>query len=131
MIAADTSSWIAYLQDAAGADVASLRRGLAARAQAMVPAVISELLSFPALPNEHRGALLHLPRLPLAEGFWERAGDLRRVVLSRGRKARLGDTLIAQTCLDHAVSLITSDPDFAAFAAAAGLEALLHSTRVE
>jgi predicted nucleic acid-binding protein len=42
-------------------------------------------------------------------------------VLAAKRRARLGDALIAQSCLDHQVRLITRDRDFRHFARAAGL----------
>jgi predicted nucleic acid-binding protein len=42
-------------------------------------------------------------------------------VLAKGRKARLGDALIAQSCIDGGVALVTRDRDFRAFADAAGL----------
>lgn len=130
MIAADTSTWIAHFQDSRGSDVAALRRALEDHALVMVPAVICELLSFPPLPDAHKAAMLRLPQLPLTDGYWQRAGDLRRIVLSRGRKARLGDALIAQACVDHAVPLLTRDRDFVAFAETAGLQALLPSAPV-
>jgi predicted nucleic acid-binding protein len=41
--------------------------------------------------------------------------------LAKGLKARLADTLIAQSCLDHGVPLITHDTDFRHFAALRGL----------
>jgi predicted nucleic acid-binding protein len=34
----------------------------------------------------------------------------------------LADSLIAQSCLDHDVELLTRDPDFATFADLAGLK---------
>jgi hypothetical protein len=43
-------------------------------------------------------------------------------VLSNKRKARLGDALIAQCCIDREIPLITRDRDFQAFADAAGLD---------
>jgi predicted nucleic acid-binding protein len=55
-------------------------------------------------------------------GFWERAGELPAKVLALRRKARLGDALIAQFCLDRGVPLLTRDRDFRAFAATAKLE---------
>ncbi|MHB8420480.1 MAG: PIN domain-containing protein [Myxococcales bacterium] len=56
------------------------------------------------------------------EGYWERAGLLRSKLLARRLKARLADTLIAQSCLDGAVPLLTRDADFRHFAQWAGLE---------
>jgi predicted nucleic acid-binding protein len=42
-------------------------------------------------------------------------------VLGTRRKARLADVLIAQSCLDHRVALITRDRDFRHFARIARL----------
>jgi len=50
---------------------------------------------------------------------------LRAKVLAKRRKARLGDALIAQSCMDHGLPLLTRDKDFRAFVEAAGLELLL------
>jgi predicted nucleic acid-binding protein len=36
--------------------------------------------------------------------------------LRKGRRARLGDALIAQSCIDRGIRLITRDRDFRAFA---------------
>jgi predicted nucleic acid-binding protein len=58
-------------------------------------------------------------------GFWERAGALRSKALAKRRKARLGDALIAQSCIDGNISLITRDRDFRAFAEATSLNVLL------
>jgi predicted nucleic acid-binding protein len=69
-----------------------------------------------------RALLVGLPTLELVDGYWERAGLLRAKVLGRRRKARLADTLIAQSCLDHDVELVARDPDFAPFAVIGGLK---------
>jgi predicted nucleic acid-binding protein len=53
----------------------------------------------------------------LEPGFWGRAGRLRPRVIAAGHKAKLADTLIAQSCLDHDVALVTHDPDFRHFVA--------------
>ncbi len=58
-----------------------------------------------------------IPVLTLEPGFWERAGRLRARVIAAGHKAKLADTLIAQSCLDHDVALATRDPDFRHFVA--------------
>jgi len=58
-------------------------------------------------------------------GYWQRAGGLRAKVLSKRRKARLGDALIAQTCVDRGIPLLTRDKDFRAFAEAARLNLVL------
>jgi len=45
--------------------------------------------------------------------------------LSMRRKARLGDALIAQSCIDRKIPLLTRDEDFRAFAEAAELKLVL------
>ena len=67
------------------------------------------------LSPEVKDLLLQLPLLDLTEGYWERTGLLRAQVISRGRKARLADALIAQSCIDYSVALITRDNDFRNF----------------
>ena len=122
MIAADTSTWIAFLEGGAGRDVDLLDRALGDRQVLMAPAVLTELLSDPKLSSNVRATLADLPLLEITDGFWRRAGELRALVLGKRRKARLGDALIAQSCLDGGVPLITRDRDFRAFADAAGLD---------
>ena len=127
MIAADTSTWIAFFQGAAGRDVELLDRALGDRQVLMPPPVLTELFSDPKLPSDVRATLSELPLLQIADGFWGRAGELRATVLRGRRKARLGDALIAQACLDNGVPLVTRDWDFRAFADAAGLDLVVES----
>jgi predicted nucleic acid-binding protein len=47
---------------------------------------------------------------------------LRANVPAKPRKARLGDALIAQSCIDWGIPLLTRDRDFRAFADAAVLD---------
>jgi len=35
-------------------------------------------------------------------GYWQRAGELRAKLLAKRRKARLGDALTTQGCVDRA-----------------------------
>jgi predicted nucleic acid-binding protein len=51
-------------------------------------------------------------------------------VLKRRRKARLGDALIAQSCIDRGISLLTRDRDFRSFADAVGLDLVIRPQRV-
>jgi predicted nucleic acid-binding protein len=125
MIAADTSTWIAFLSGAAGEDVERLDHALHDRLVMMVPAVLSELLSDPKLSTHLEATLREVPLLDTSEGYWARAGRLRATVLAKRRKARLGDALIAQSCFDHRLPLITRDRDFMAFADAAGLDLVI------
>ncbi len=125
MIAADTSTWIAFLEGDRGADTQELDRALADRQVWMVPVVLTELLSDPDLPSDVARTLSELPLVEIRTGYWQRAGELRAQVLARRRKARLGDALIAQTCIDRGIPLLTRDRDFRAFADAAGLDAII------
>ena len=88
----------------------------------MIPVVLTELLSDPALPETVAQTLCAVPLLEIENGYWQRAGALRAQVLSRRRKARLGDALIAQSCIDGAAMVLTRDRDFRAFAEAAQLD---------
>ena len=125
MIAADTSTWIAFFEGHSGADVELLAGALGDRQLVMAPAVLTELLSDPELPGSAARTLSDLPLIDIETGYWERAGRLRARVLAAKRKARLGDALIAQSCLDRDVSLLTRDKDFRAFVAEAGLKLLV------
>jgi predicted nucleic acid-binding protein len=122
VIAVDTSSWIAYLSGGEGPDVDAAAVALAHHQVALPPVVLSELLSAPNLPGDVKELLVALPLLPVTDGYWERAGLLRARILSQGRRANLADTLIAQSCVDHDVELITRDTDFRHFTGAAGLK---------
>jgi predicted nucleic acid-binding protein len=125
VIAVDTSTWIAFLDSGAGADVQLLDRALEDRQVVMVPVVLTELLSDPKLPSNVAETLSEVPLMDTSSGYWQRAGGLRAKVLAKRRKARLGDALIAQSCIDGGVSLLTRDRDFRAFAEAAGLNLVL------
>jgi predicted nucleic acid-binding protein len=62
-----------------------------------------------------------LQMLPILDKYWERVGALRRSMRLHGRRSRLGDVLISQSCLDHDVPLVTRDSDFRAYAECCGL----------
>jgi len=125
VIAADTSTWIAFLQGDNGEDAQLLDQALADRQVLMVPAVLTELLSDPKLPSVVAESLSSVPPVDLTSGYWQRAGSLRAKVLAKRRKARLGDALIAQSCIDRAIPLITRDKDFRAFAEAAKFDLVI------
>jgi predicted nucleic acid-binding protein len=121
MIAADASTWIAFFEGSDGSDTLLLDQALSDRQVLMAPAVLAELLSDPKLPSQVSETLCELPMLEIEPGYWQRAGKLRAKVIAKRRKARLGDALIAQSCVDSGVSLLTRDHDFRAFVEAAGL----------
>jgi predicted nucleic acid-binding protein len=129
MIAADTSTWIAFLGGAEDDDTNLLDQALEDRRVLMVPAVLSELLSDPKLPSGVAKIFSEVPLIEVEPGYWQRAGILRSKVLVKNRKARLGDALIAQSCIDRGIPLLTRDRDFRAFAQAAGLTLVLGSAK--
>lgn len=116
MVCVDSSVWIAYFAGVSGPDVGLLQRLLDDGTAVLVPPVLSELLSDPSIPSDLESFLLDTPVLPLLDGYWERAGRLRRRMLAAHRKAKLADVLIAQSCIDHGLMLLTRDADFQAFA---------------
>jgi predicted nucleic acid-binding protein len=122
MIAADTSSIIAFLQGSKDADALAVDAATQNGTLCLPAVVVTELLS------DHKAApiiepfIASLPRLEPTEGFWERAGLARRRLLARGLKARLGDALAAQACIDHDVTLIARDKDFRHFVTNHGLK---------
>ena len=122
MIVADSRSLIAFWEGESGPDVEIVDRGLEEKTLVMVPPVIAEILGDPELPEAFREKILSLPALPILEGYWERVGELRASILSRGRKAKIGDSLIARVCLDHEALLIERDSDYQVFSEIAGLK---------
>ncbi len=121
MIVADTSTWIAFLQGDFGEDTQLLDQALEDRQVLMAPAVLTEILSDPDLPPAVAATLSEIPLIDVEPGYWERAGGLRAKVLAKRLKARLGDALIAQSCIDRGIPLLTRDRDFHAFTDAADL----------
>lgn len=122
MIAADTSTWVAFLEGERGEDAQLLDKALEDQQVLMVPVVLTELLSDPNLPSGVANSLSEVPVIEIEPGYWQRAGALRARVLSKRREARLGDALIAQSCIDQGIPLLTRDRDFRAFVEAAGLD---------
>lgn len=122
MIAADTSTWVAFFEGQEGEDVRLLDKALEDRQVVMAPVVLTELLSDPQLAASVAETILDIPLIETEPGYWERAGKLRAKTLAKECKARLGDALIAQSCIDANVPLITRDRDFRAFAETAGLD---------
>jgi predicted nucleic acid-binding protein len=124
MIAADTSSIVAFLEGEPGNDTDIIQSALDHQQLVLPPVVLTEILSDPALPRAVRTLLSGLPILDLEPGFWERASVLRAAILKQKKKARVADALIAQSCLDQSTPLVTRDRDFRHFARAAGLPLL-------
>jgi predicted nucleic acid-binding protein len=121
MIAADTSSVIAFLQGQEGRDTQAISDALQNDSLHLPPVVATELLSDPKASGQIRQLIGQLPLLSLSEGFWLRAGQSRQKLLQKGFKARLGDALVAQACVDNDVALIARDTDFRHFVNLCGL----------
>lgn len=122
MIAADTSSLSAFFQGEESADVERIAAALEAADIVLPPPVVTELLSDPIATEAMMQTVAEFPLLPLLDGYWVRAGNLRRSLRQKGLKAKVTDTLIAQACIDHDVALITRDADFRHFAKHCGLK---------
>ena len=121
MIAADTSSLVAYFQGEDAPDVAAIVAAIANDRLCLPPVVVAELLSFPKASPVVASTVDSLPHLDLLDGYWERTGKSRASLRARGLKTRLADTLIAQACIDHGLPLIARDGEYRHFAKHCGL----------
>lgn len=121
MLCADANIWIAYLAGEDARDMQIFELALRFDQVLMMPVILTELLSDPRLPPSDRAELLSIPAMQIRRGFWERAGDLRAQLIERGHRPKLGDTLIAQGCVDYDVPFLTRDKGFQPFVKHAGL----------
>jgi predicted nucleic acid-binding protein len=112
------------MQGEEGSDVELVDRALADCSLVLAPASLSELLSDPLLTPSLEKFILGIQQLEIKAGYWGRTGKLRAELMRRGHRPKIADTLIAQSCLDHQVPLITRDRDFSAFRDLAGLRLL-------
>jgi predicted nucleic acid-binding protein len=115
VIAVDSSSMRRYLDGATGTDVESVTLALRNRSIVLPPVAFAELMSDPRLPFTHAVTLTGFRVLSISAGYWLRAAELRASILREDFKASLPDTLIAQSCIDHDIPLITYDRDFRHF----------------
>jgi hypothetical protein len=122
VIAADSSSIIAYLAGHEGKDVDGIEAALSSNALCFPPVVLTELFSDPKNPPALGVSLSGCPLLEIFPGYWERAGQLRAKLSGMRLRAKIPDTLIAQSCIDHDVALITRDADFRHFVKHCGLK---------
>lgn len=114
MIAADTSSVIGYLNGASGRLMDLLEQSMQAQTLFLPPPVITELRTGETDPQLDQ-ILNDAPMLSITDGFWDRAGQARRILRRRGLKAKAVDALVAQCCIDADTPLITLDNDFRHF----------------
>jgi predicted nucleic acid-binding protein len=121
LIALDTSALIAFFRGEEGSAVDGVDHAFESRQAVLPPVVLTEILSDPLLDRGVARLLAQLPVLEIGAGFWERAAGTRKTLLGNRLRARLADTLIAQSCIDHEVPLLTLDADFRHFARLSGL----------
>jgi predicted nucleic acid-binding protein len=122
MIASDTSSLVAYLTGDSGQDVERLASAVAIGDLVLPPVVVTEILTDPTAARFLDKQIPKIATLEIGEGYWIRAGHTRRLLKQHGFKAKVADALIAQSCIDHDVALITRDRDFRHFAKHCGLK---------
>lgn len=122
MIAVDSSTLIAFIGGDPGIDVDLLDGAIVSNDITLPPVVLTEVLCQPHLPARHSSLIRTLATLEISDGYWLRAAELRGQIIGRKLKARLADVLIAQSCIDHGVALITRDTDFRHFAKHCGLK---------
>ena len=123
MIAADTSAMVAYLAGFdSGTDLDLLAAAMASGELALPPIVLTELLGSRSSDHSLEADLAQITLLEITDGYWIRAGHARRLLFGKGLKAKVADALIAQSCIDHDVALITRDRDFRHFAKHCGLK---------
>jgi predicted nucleic acid-binding protein len=84
--------------------------------------VLTELLSDATSQKTLEATLAAWPMLDPLAGYWIRAAQIRSRLIARKLSAKVPDTLIAQSCIDHDVALITRDADFRHFAKHCGLK---------
>jgi predicted nucleic acid-binding protein len=125
VICADTSSFVAMLQGEQGSDVEVVLRSLVERNLFLAPVSVAELLSDPDLPSPLEELVLGTPQLEIFTGYWERAGRLRAKLIRHRYRPGIADSLVAQSCLDHQMPLVTRDREFTGFQRLAGLRLLL------
>ncbi|MGD0655753.1 MAG: PIN domain-containing protein [Thermoguttaceae bacterium] len=115
MIAADTSAWIDFSKGVDSKHAKALQAALEQGSLVIPLVVLVEILSGPGISHQVESLILAMPRLELTPGYWERTARMRRSLLKTEKKARLGDCLIAQSCIDQEVPLIAEDQDFRHF----------------
>jgi len=120
--AVDTNIWIALLNNEDTNDIQILIKAISESMVYMPPVVFSEVVSDPKLPKKGLDILKEASFMKLHDGYWERSGLLRALLIKKKCKPQLADTLIAQSCIDYDVPLLTRDKGFDKFKKHAGLK---------
>ncbi len=122
MIAADTSSLIAFFAGERAPDTEQIAQALQGGQIAIPPVVLTEVLSDATCFAQLAPVVSHWPQLDVTQDYWLRAAKIRAILLEKKLAAKIPDALIAQSCIDHDVALITRDADFRHFAKYCGLK---------
>lgn len=122
MIAADASSLSALLAGESGEDISKLTVAMTEGLLRLPPVVVTEILTDSKVSKLIAPKIDNIQLLEITDGYWRRAGETRAKLRGRGLKANVADSLIAQSCIDHDVALITRDADFRHFAKHCGLQ---------
>jgi predicted nucleic acid-binding protein len=122
VIAADTSSLVAYFAGESGPDVEQVNRALDNGDLRISPIVFTELLSDAQSSAKLEAVIAPWRQLDITEGYWLRAARTRSRLLTLKLKPKLPDTLITPSCIDYGVALITRDTGFRHFAKHCGLK---------
>jgi predicted nucleic acid-binding protein len=122
MIGIDASVAIPWFEGRDYPEVRLMEQLLQTRDAAFPPVVVTEILSGARTDAELAASFNGLLILPIVDGYWVRAGQLRSKITNMGRRARLADTLVAQACIDAEIPLLTRDIDFQVFTEVGGLE---------
>lgn len=121
MIAIDTSVLVDYFQGVDNVNTRKVDEIFSGHSLALPPVVLTEILSDRFLPENFIKQMLELPVLELSSDYWQKAGQMRALLIGKKLKARLADTLIAQSCIDHQIPLLTNNSDFRHFVKHCGL----------
>jgi predicted nucleic acid-binding protein len=120
-VIADTSVWIDHFLGKSGEDLDLFRAALIEGRVVMAPAVLAELLSSTEMTADVERALSEMPFAAPGPGFWKETGSLRRLFAKQGVNAALADCLVAHSCLEHDLPLLTRDKGIRKFGAKVGL----------
>lgn len=112
MIAVDTNVLRRYFRGVIDSHTAIVAEAINSDDAFLPPIVLTEAMSNPDLHDHEFVRTCSLPLLTLFHGYWLRAGNLRRQLITDHRAAPIADCLIAQACIDAGVPLLTDDGGF-------------------
>ena len=124
MITADTNIFVEFFRGRNNERTTFLENLFKEQQLIMNPFVLSELLSSPKLPEVIEKNLLDLPRIEMTDGFFERAGLLRRKVYAQGKGVPMADIFIAQLAIDAKIPILSDDKDLQQISKCSELEVI-------